>query len=80
MSSKITIQGKVSVKLVAQGSKSERKTHIIELDNGGFYLLRLKGGNAMYDSRLDALTDHTVEVTGIDHKPTFIIESYTILT
>ncbi len=73
-----TIQGKVVVQLVAKGSKSERKTHIIQMDDGKFLLLRLKGGNAMYDSNLDVLIGHDVELVGGRHNSTFIIESFSI--
>lgn len=73
------IQGTVYMSVIGEGSKSERETHNIDTDNGQYFVLRLKGGNAMFDESLNPLVGHKVELIGYVHQYFFIIDTFTIL-
>lgn len=68
--------GTVTLKKVAKGSKSERKTHVIS--NGeDSYILRQRVGNAMYDSYFEQFEGNAITVSGIIRGTVFIVSSLT---
>jgi hypothetical protein len=74
-----TVQGKVFLSVFAPGSKSEREAHVLNMDDGTELVLRLNGGNAMFDPDLDPLINHKVKLIGYRHGYTFIVDLFFIL-
>ena len=67
--------GRVTRRLVAPGSKSEREA--VVLDTGGDqYVLRRKGGNPFSDPQLDELVGKNVRAIGEVHGPDFIMSEW----
>jgi len=56
-------KGKVSRRLYASGSKSERNAIMIQTEEGEFLLQRI-GGNPFRDPILETLVDKTLQVEG----------------
>jgi hypothetical protein len=63
-------------KPVATGSKSERPAVLLQTADGEF-VLRIQGGNAFHDPRLDALVGKRIEAEGELHGYTFLMKSWT---
>ena len=74
--SNLKFTGTVSLTIVAKGSKSERKTHIIFNDEQR-YILRQRGGSSMYDSYFEQFEDNVITVSGTIHNLTFLVDSLT---
>jgi hypothetical protein len=70
--------GTVEHRIVARGSKSERKA-VILLSDGNTHILRRRQGNTFKDPVLDSLVGKTVEVEGDLHDETLHVDSWKIL-
>ena len=75
----VEITGRIILERVADGSKSERETTLLETDNGHRYILRRLGGNAMFDQELANLVGSRVGVTGNIVNNTLIIDGCKLL-
>lgn len=69
------LNGIVSKKTVAAGSKSEREAVVIETSDGEF-LLRRAGGNPFSDPELDALVGQELRCSGTLHGQYFIMTEW----
>lgn len=70
-----TITGMVKLELLNRGSKSERTAHIIESEEM-WRVLRMRGGNAMFDASFNPFVNKTVTVAGSDYNGNiFIVDS-----
>jgi hypothetical protein len=67
--------GEVCRKQVAAGSKSERAAVVLKTQDGE-YLLRIVGGNAFQDERLEALVGKRIRAEGELHGTTFLMRSW----
>jgi hypothetical protein len=70
--------GTVEHRLVARGSKSERRA-VILVSGENTHVLRRRQGNTFKDPVLDALVGKTVEVEGDVHDETLHADSWKIL-
>jgi hypothetical protein len=71
------IRGAVSKKQVAAGSKSEHAAVVLVTAEGGEYTLRLRGGNAFRDPKLDALIGKHIRGAGdVVSGATFIMDEW----
>jgi hypothetical protein len=70
--------GTVEHRLVARGSKSERRAVILVSDEKT-HILRRRNGNTFKDPVLDSLVGKTVEVEGDVHDETLHADSWKIL-
>ena len=70
--------GTVEHRLVARGSKSERRA-VILVSGENTHVLRRRKGNTFKDPVLDALVGKTVEVEGDVHDETLHADSWKIL-
>ena len=66
--------GEVCRQHVAVGSKSERPAVVLTTDRE--YLLRIVGGNAFQDERLEALVGKRIRAEGEFHGTTFLMRSW----
>ncbi len=62
-------------KVVAEGSKSERSAVVLRTENGDF-VLRIVGGNAFADERLDALVGTHIRAEGELNGTTLLMRSW----
>jgi hypothetical protein len=67
--------GNVVRKQVAQGSKSERPAILLQTDEGE-YVLRIQGGNAFHDPRLEQLVGKRIRARGQLHGYTFLMDDW----
>ena len=67
--------GEVCRKQVAAGSKSERQAVVLKTPDGE-YLLRIVGGNAFADERLEVLIGKRIRAEGEVHGTTFLMRSW----
>ena len=68
--------GLVIRKQVAAGSKSERPAVLLQSE-GNEYVLRIMGGNAFHDERLEALVGKRIRARGEQHGYTFLMQDWT---
>jgi hypothetical protein len=71
----VEFRGDVVRKAVAAGSKSERSAVVLRTDNGDF-VLRIVGGNAFADERLDALVGTRIRAEGELNGTTLLMRSW----
>ena len=71
------LRGQVVRKGVAPGSKSAR-TAIVLITATGDYVLRIQGGHAFADDRLDALVDKRICGEGDLAGTTFLLRTWTV--
>jgi hypothetical protein len=71
----VEFRGDVVRKAVAAGSKSERSAVVLRTDNGDF-VLRIVGGNAFADQRLDALVGTRIRAEGELNGTTLLMRSW----
>jgi hypothetical protein len=71
----VEFRGDVVRKAVAVGSKSERSAVVLKTDNGDF-VLRIVGGNAFADQRLDALVGTRIRAEGELNGTTLLMRSW----
>lgn len=69
------LSGEVRRKQVAAGSKSERAAVVLKTRDGE-YILRIVGGNAFHDERLEALVGKRIRVEGDLHGTTFLMRTW----
>ncbi len=69
-------RGRVSMQRRGGSSKSEREAVVLETDAGAL-VLRIEGGNAFSDPRLDALVGKTIEAEGVVHGGVLIMTQWT---
>jgi len=67
--------GEVRKKQVAAGSKSERQAVVLRTQDAE-YVLRIIGGNAFHDERLEALVGKRIRVEGELHGTTFLMRRW----
>jgi hypothetical protein len=71
----VECSGEVRRKQVAAGSKSERPAVVLKT-HGGEYILRIVGGNAFRDERLEALVGKRIRAEGELHGTTFLMRTW----
>jgi hypothetical protein len=69
------LNGEVRRKQVAIGSKSERPAVVLRTQDGE-YVLRIIGGNAFHDERLEALVGKRIRAEGELHGTTFLMRTW----
>jgi hypothetical protein len=69
--------GNVVKKTVAAGSKSERPAVMLQTDDGD-YVLRIQGGNAFHDPRLEELVGKRIRARGELHGYTFLMDDWRV--
>ena len=67
--------GEVRRKQVAVGSKSERPAVVLKTQDNE-YLLRIVGGNAFHDERLETLVGRRIRAEGDLHGSTFLMRTW----
>ena len=67
--------GEVCRKQVAAGSKSERPAVVLKTQDSE-YVLRIVGGNAFHDERLEALVGRRIRAEGELHGTTFLMRTW----
>lgn len=72
----VVLKGAVQKKIVAPGSKSERRAVVLESPDGDF-LLRRVGGNPFTDPELEALVGQVLEFSGSLHGQYFFVTGWT---
>jgi hypothetical protein len=70
------LTGRVTKKLFAAGSKSEREAVVLITDTGE-YVLRRKGGNPFFDAELENLAGKTITCEGDLTGYTFLMTKWT---
>jgi hypothetical protein len=70
----VTLTGKVTLKKMGEGSKSEHEA-VYFVTEGASYVLRRKGENPFSDPFLHKLDGKKIEVTGIVNKYVFLASS-----
>lgn len=70
------LNGRVTRKLFAAGSKSEREAVILTTDEGE-YVLRRKGGNPFFDRELENLVGKRISCEGELTGYTFLMTEWT---
>ncbi len=71
-------QGKVIVRRVSRGSKSERDA-VCLVTSDGEMVLRRKGGNPFHDPTLLELEGKTIRATGFEKGQTFFITDWDVV-
>lgn len=71
------IKGRVILKTVSKGSKSEHDAVCIEVDDKT-YLLRQRGKNAFNDPEMEALVGREIEASGELVGNVFFLRNYTV--
>lgn len=72
------VVGRVAREQVGGSSKSARAAVVLESD-GHRYVLRILGGNAFSDPRLDALVGRAIEADGDLHQGVLIMTRWRVL-
>ena len=70
------LTGRVTKKLFAEGSKSEREAVVLVTD-AGEYVLRRKGGNPFFDAELETLVGKSIKGEGDLTGYTFLMTGWT---
>jgi hypothetical protein len=71
----VELSGEVCRNEVAAGSKSERSAVVLKTRDGE-YILRIVGGNAFHDERLDALVGKRIRADGELHGTSFLMRRW----
>jgi len=71
----MTFRGQVVLQRQGGRSKSARDAVVLKTENGDF-VLRIQGGNAFSDPRLDVLVGKTIEAEGIVHEGVLIMSHW----
>jgi hypothetical protein len=70
------VEGKVERRVVARGSKSERRAVVLTTSAGETFVLRRKGGPALGDRDLDSLVGHSIAAEGVATSGTLIMNRW----
>lgn len=77
-SAPLKFRGRVALKHRGGTSKSAREAVVLETDQGDELVLRVQGGNAFSDPRLDALVGKPIEAEGIVHEGVLIMTTWNV--
>ena len=69
----VQLSGKVVIKKIAKGSKSERDAVLLQTDDKE-YVLRKLGGNPFHDTSLESLAGKSITATGIADRNLFLVK------
>lgn len=69
----VQLSGKVVIKKIAKGSKSERDAVLLQTDDKE-YVLRKLGGNPFQDTSLESLAGKSITATGIADRNLFLVK------
>ena len=69
----VQLSGKVVIKKIAKGSKSERDAVLLQTDDKE-YVLRKLGGNPFHDISLEKLAGKSITATGITDRNLFLVK------
>jgi hypothetical protein len=73
----VKVAGKVELKTVSPGSKSERRAVVLTTSAGETLVLRRKDGPAFADQSLEKLVGRSIKAEGLKTSGTLIMERWT---